>query len=224
MPMWKFRQTDEAARFAKARSKMVKVQIAARGLQDPRVLDAMRHVPRHLFVPQARQSDAYNDYPIPIGNGQTISQPYMVALMTELAELGESDRVLEVGTGSGYQAAILAELAAQVVTIERHAELADSARTRLEDLGYENITVVAGDGTLGCPEHAPYNAIVVTAGGPHLPQTLKSQLAIGGRLICPVGPRDIQRLIVIHRTPDEFVETQSINCIFVPLLGEEGWA
>ncbi|NIA13085.1 MAG: protein-L-isoaspartate(D-aspartate) O-methyltransferase [Nitrospiraceae bacterium] len=221
--MWKFRRTDEAVLFSKQRTQMVKLQIVSRGVRDERVLDAMRHVPRHLFVPQARQSDAYDDHPIPIGNGQTISQPYMVALMTELAGAGEADRVLEVGTGSGYQAAILAELAAEVITIERHVELADSARTRLEGLGYDNVTVVAGDGTLGCPEHAPYDVIIVTAGGPHVPEALKSQLAIDGRLVCPVGARDMQRLVVLQRTPGEFIETGGVGCIFVPLVGEEGW-
>ena len=221
--MWKFRRTDEAARFAKQRSQMVSAQIVSRGVQDERVLDAMRHVPRHLFVPQERQADAYDDCPIPIGNGQTISQPYMVALMTELAEVGEGDRVLEVGTGSGYQTAILAELAAEVVTIERHAELADRARARLDALGYANVTIVVGDGTLGCAGHAPYNAIVVTAGGPHVPEALKGQLAVDGRLVCPAGSRDVQRLTVVRRAADGFIETESISCIFVPLVGEEGW-
>jgi protein-L-isoaspartate(D-aspartate) O-methyltransferase len=203
---------------------MVESQIARRGVADQRVLDAMRVIPRHCFVPESLRESAYEDRPLEIGWGQTISQPYIVAFMTQLLELKPEDRVLEVGTGSGYQSAVLGSLVHSVVTIERVEELGDLARQRLDELGFENVTVVTGDGTLGCPEHGPYDAIIVTAAGPHIPEPLKHQLRDGGRLVCPVGPRESQRLIRIVREGDRYREETSIGCVFVPLIGEDGWA
>jgi len=183
----------------------------------------MRAVPRHFFVPPEFQKHAYEDHPVKIGCGQTISQPYMVAIMTELLELEASDRVLEIGTGSGYQTAILATLANEVVSVERHADLAEYAQARLAQAGYRNVEVVEGDGTQGYPQRAPYDAIIVTAGSPLVPDSLKKQLAIGGRLICPAGPRECQELIKLTRDETGFDEETSIRCVFVPLIGEEGW-
>lgn len=203
---------------------MLDTHIRPRGVSDPRVLDAMMAVPRHLFVPAHLRDRAYDDRPLEIGHGQTISQPYIVALMTEMLELKPGDRVLEVGAGSGYQAAVLATLAAEIVSVERIPALAEEARARLQSLGFTRVQVVQGDGSLGYPEGAPYDAIVVTAGGPGMPEPLKEQLAEGGRLVCPVGPRDLQRLLKIVRTPDGFREEAGINCMFVPLIGREGWA
>lgn len=226
--MWRFRlgkanNSSNGDPFAAERIRMVDDQISARGVRSRRVLDAMRIVPRHLFVPAEQRMHAYEDHPVQIGYGQTISQPYMVGLMTQELDLDVNDRVLEIGTGSGYQTAILAELARNVVTIERHPMLADRARERLGRLGYANITVVAGDGTLGYPASAPYDAILVTAGGPQVPESLKEQLAVNGRLVCPVGPRDIQRLVKVTRTENGFQEQTGISCVFVPLVGDEGW-
>ncbi len=209
--------------FERDRRRMVERQIAARGVRDDRVLEAMRRVPRHRFVPDDVVPQAYDDRPLPIGEGQTISQPYMVAIMTELLDLSPGDCVLEIGTGSGYQAAVLAELVRRVLTIERMTDLARSARERLEELGYDNVTVVTGDGTLGSPENAPFDAIVVTAGGPSVPQALESQLALRGRLVCPVGDRSLQRLLKITRTPEGFTTQESTRCVFVPLIGAQGW-
>lgn len=214
--------TDDAG-FANARAQMVARQIAARGVKDARVLDAMYRVPRHCFVPEASRNKAYEDHPVPIGYGQTISQPYMVGVMTDLLALTPADRVLEIGTGSGYQAAILAELAAEVVSIERRDALARTARKRLAALGYANVTVLSGDGTRGCPERGPFDAIVVTASGPRVPDSLRDQLADAGRLVCPAGPREMQTLVKVVRHGNAFVETTGIQCIFVPLIGAEGW-
>lgn len=202
---------------------MVEKQLRARGILDERVLKAMGAVPRHAFVPGALRSRAYEDCALTIGSAQTISQPYMVALMTELLSLGPTDRVLEIGTGSGYQTAILASLAKEVVSIERREELAERARDVLGDLGVSNARVVVGDGTRGYPDAAPYDAIIVTASGPTVPPSLGKQLAIGGRLVCPVGPRDVQELVRLVRTRDGLVKERSIRCSFVPLIGEEGW-
>ncbi|MBN2307847.1 MAG: protein-L-isoaspartate(D-aspartate) O-methyltransferase [Candidatus Hydrogenedentes bacterium] len=202
---------------------MVDRQIAARGVRDPRVLDAMRATPRHRFVPERAREFAYDDRPLEIGHSQTISQPYIVAFMTELLEPGPDDHVLEIGTGSGYQTAVLAHLVKRVTTIERVAPLAEAARNRLADLGYCNVAVHAGDGTRGRPEDAPYDGILVTAAGPRVPDSLRAQLADGGRLVCPVGPRETQRLVKVTRHGDRFDELASIGCVFVPLLGEEGW-
>ncbi len=212
-----------SGRFTERRHRMVRTQIEARGVSNERVLDAMRTVPRHRFVPEKDEASAYEDHPLDIGCGQTISQPYMVAFMTALLELAPTDRVLEIGTGSAYQAAILATLAAEVITIERHEALAQRARALLAELGYGNVTVVVGDGTLGCPEYAPYDAVIVTAAAPHVPRALEEQLKVGGRLVCPSGARDIQRLERIIRTDRGFEEEHGIGCVFVPLIGEDGW-
>jgi protein-L-isoaspartate(D-aspartate) O-methyltransferase len=199
-------------------------QLVARGVTDARVLDAMRRVPREAFVPRASHPEAYADRALPIGSGQTISQPYMVAVMTEALRLAGDERVLDVGTGSGYQAAVLSVLAREVITIERRPELAESARTTLAALGYTNVTVIAGDGTLGSPEHAPFDAIVVGAGAPRIPEALKSQLSTSsGRLVIPVGPPDHQTLHIVTRDGNAFTDTQGLACVFVPLIGEEGW-
>ena len=206
-----------------ARNAMVDEQLIARGIQDEAVLDAMRRVPRHVFLPDTYRAHAYEDRPIPIGTGQTISQPYMVALMTATLDLTPADRVLEIGTGSGYQGAILATLAREVFTIERHAQLAQRARDTFNALGIRNITVIEGDGSAGLPAHAPYDAIIVTAGGPRVPKPLMRQLAIGGRLVCPAGDRTLQRLYKVTREADGYRTTTGIKCVFVPLVGDEGW-
>jgi protein-L-isoaspartate(D-aspartate) O-methyltransferase len=210
--------------FADARRRMVE-ELAARDIGAPRVLDAMGAVPRERFVPTPQAPYAYDDGPLPIGEGQTISQPYVVALMTEALRLTPTDRVLEIGTGSGYAAAVLAEIAAEVYTVERVAPLAESARARLAALGYEKVHVRHGDGTLGWPEHAPYDAIVVTAGGPSVPSSLLDQLAIGGRLVMPVGPSAwSQRLVrVVRRAADDYAHHDLGEVAFVPLIGAEGW-
>jgi protein-L-isoaspartate(D-aspartate) O-methyltransferase len=199
-------------------------QLIARGITDARVLDAMRRVPREAFMPESARRDAYADRAQPIGAGQTISQPYMVAAMTEALRLTGAERVLDVGTGSGYQAAVLAGLAREVITIERVPELAETARARLARLGYANVIVVVGDGTLGVPAHAPFDGILVAAGAPRAPATLKAQLSgDGGRLVIPIGPAEQQWLTVIVRSGDVFAEAIGIGCVFVPLLGQEGW-
>ena len=209
--------------WAKARAQMVTGQLERRGVCEPRVLDAMRHVPRHLFVPPDQRAGAYEDRALPIGNGQTISQPYMVAIMSAALGSVTGARVLEVGTGSGYQAAVLAELAAEVITIERRPELGETARQTLASLGCTNITVIVGDGSLGHPACAPYAGIVVTAGAPQVPASLKAQLAEGARLVVPVGSHEHQHLLVIERAGDTFVEVRGEACVFVPLIGCEGW-
>ncbi|MBI5094445.1 MAG: protein-L-isoaspartate(D-aspartate) O-methyltransferase [Candidatus Hydrogenedentes bacterium] len=209
--------------YERDRADMVARQIEGRGVRDPRVLDAMRRIPRHEFVPEIERAHAYEDRPLPIGYGQTISQPYMVGVMTEALKLTPGDRVLEVGTGSGYQAAILSLLVAKVISIERISELAAGADAKLRSLEINNVTVLNGDGTLGCPEKAPFDAIIVTAGGPEAPEALRRQLCIGGRLLCPVGPRDGQRLSLITRTPEGYAEEPGVGCVFVPLIGSEGW-
>jgi len=206
-----------------AREAMVRDQLERRGVRDPRVLDAMRAIPRHLFLPESERQHAYEDRPWPIGLNQTISQPYMVGMMTQLLNLKPSDHVLEIGTGSGYQAAILSKLAASVDTIERLKPLVDEAAGRLARLGCANIRVLHGDGTLGFPEGAPFDAIIVTAGAPAMPPCLKAQLAPGGRCICPVGSRHTQELIRLTRKEDGFFEEQFIPCVFVPLIGDQGW-
>jgi protein-L-isoaspartate(D-aspartate) O-methyltransferase len=210
-------------RFDRERERMVERQLAARGIADQRVLDAMRRVPREAFVAPDLARYAYDDGPLPIGEGQTISQPYIVALMTEAARIGPQSRVLEVGTGSGYAAAVLAEVAAEVVTIERHAALANDARQVLQQLGYRNVTVIEGDGSRGVPERAPYDAILVAAGAPAPPDSLKTQLADGGRLVIPVSSNAHQDLRVITRRGDTFEEEDLGPVRFVPLLGKEGW-
>ncbi|MCW5785687.1 MAG: protein-L-isoaspartate(D-aspartate) O-methyltransferase, partial [Nitrospirales bacterium] len=211
--------------FNKLRQDMIDHQLVARGLHDQRVLHAINAVPREEFVAADLVEFAYSDSPLPIEASQTISQPYIVALMTAALELKPEDRVLEIGTGSGYAAAILGEMAQKVYTIERHKILVDTARKRLAELGYRNIQVLYGDGTLGWPEHAPYDAIVVTAGGPEVPQPLKDQLAIGGRLVIPVGSTlRTQKLIRLRRISEhEYQEEDMGGVRFVPLIGAAGW-
>jgi len=201
----------------------VEHQLRRRGIRDPRVLDAFRAVPRHCFVPRERLDEAYDDHPIDIGYGQTISQPYMVALMTEALRLRGTERVLEVGTGSGYQAAILAKLCRAVYTIERLVELSRRAEEVLRRLGFGNVSFRVGDGTLGWPEEAPFDAIVVTAGGPDVPPSLQAQLADGGRLAMPVGARGGQDLVVVQRRGKQFRRENLGGCVFVRLIGKEGW-
>lgn len=208
---------------AEERAEMVASQIAARGVTSARVLDAMAQVPRHLFTPQDCAHLAYEDRPLPIGHGQTISQPYMVASMTELLGPNPEDRVLEIGTGSGYQTAILARLCAQVVTVERIPELFERARECLGYLGCGNVTMICDDGTLGCVELAPYNGILVAAGSPRIPVALEEQLAEGGRLICPVGNRARQRLTKITRQGTTLLREVHTSCVFVPLRGQDAW-
>lgn len=204
---------------------MVARQIAARGIEDARVLEAMRSVPREAFVPPALAEAAYDDRPLPIGHGQTISQPYIVAAMAAAARMKPADRVLEIGTGSGYGAAVLSRIGGEVYTIERVGALAESARRRLEDLGFANVHVLEGDGTLGWRAHAPYDAIVVTASGPLVPPALLEQLAIGGRVVMPVGrSRATQRLVRMTRAGDDDYETDYLEEVaFVPLIGAHGW-
>jgi protein-L-isoaspartate(D-aspartate) O-methyltransferase len=209
---------DEAS-FSRSREAMVAEQIAARGVRDEKTLAAMRKVPRHLFVPREVQRDAYADSPLPIGHGQTISQPYIVAYMTEALRLRGGETVLEVGTGSGYQAAVLAEIAAQVYTIEIVTPLAESARETLRRLGYDRVSVRAGDGYAGWPEKAPFDAIMVTAAAPRVPEPLKAQLKDGGRLILPVGD-DVQELLVVTRRGEKFEESRVLGVRFVPMTGK----
>jgi protein-L-isoaspartate(D-aspartate) O-methyltransferase len=211
--------------YSSRRNLMVENHIAARGIHSQLVLDAMRVVPREAFVPQHLREYAYEDAPLPIGEEQTISQPYIVALMTDAMALKGGETVLEIGTGSGYAAAVLAHIAQEVFTVERIAKLAETAAALLSDLGYHNVHVRQGDGTRGWPDHAPYDAIVVTAGGPEVPESLRSQLKIGGRLVIPVGAEQrIQQLVRVTRISTEHYDTDNIADVrFVPLLGEEGW-
>ncbi len=209
---------------AQARAAMVARQLRDRGIADERVLAAMAAVPRELFVPGSIQPDAYADAALPIGAGQTISQPYMVAKMTEDLAVHPGDRILEIGTGSGYQAAILAWLGAQVTSIERQASLIPEARARLDAAGFGDAVVIReADGSLGDPAGAPWDGILVTAAAPAVPQPLRDQLRDGGRLVIPVGSRDHQRLMVVTRHGDEWLEEPDIACIFVPLIGAGGF-
>ncbi len=211
---------------AQQRREMVESQIARRGVRDDHVLTAMRIVPRERFVPDDLEQYAYADAPLPIDEGQTISQPFVVALMIEALELTEDDRVLEVGAGSGYAAAVLGQIAREVYAVEWHESLAEQAEQRVKSLGYDNVHVKCGDGTLGWEEHAPYDAIVVAAGGPRVPETLRNQLTIGGRLVIPVGsePR-VQELMRIRRTGMDEFESESLGGVrFVPLVGSQGWS
>jgi protein-L-isoaspartate(D-aspartate) O-methyltransferase len=207
------------------RERMVEEQLAARGLRDGRVLAAMRKVPREKFVRAELAEHAYRDAPLPIESGQTISQPFMVAFMAACLKLQGGEKLLEVGCGSGYAAAVLAEIAAEVFAVERHQELAEIAAARLKALGYENVKVRQGDGTLGWPENAPYDGILVSAGSPEVPPALQSQLALGGRLLIPVGPTTRgQQLLRITRTGEESFEREELLPVaFVPLIGEQGW-
>jgi len=209
--------------FEKARHRMVEEQLIARGIRDARVLEAMRKVPRHLFVEEALWDRAYGDHALPIGEKQTISQPYMVARMTEALDLTGAEKVLEIGTGSGYQTAILSELAARVCSIERVRSLFEKARASLNRLRYFNVTFKLFDGTYGWPEEAPFDAIIVTAGAPEVPPSLVDQLKPGGRLVIPVGDRVNQVLNKIVKTPGDLVTTHLTGCVFVPLVGAFGW-
>jgi len=213
----------EEQEFARKRAEMVHQQLEPRGISDRRVLEVMSRVPRHLFVPERLRKRAYSDTPLHIGEGQTISQPYMVALMTEMLGLRGSEKVLEVGTGSGYQTAILAELGQFAHTIERVSSLAEQARQRLAGLGYTNVEVHLGDGSLGLEFEAPFDAIIVTAGAPETPAALCSQLAEGGTLIVPVGSQTLQRLQIVKKRRGQLSTKESTGCVFVPLIGEDGW-
>ncbi len=209
--------------YALARQKMIDTQLVVRGITDLRVLEVMSRLPRHLFVDEALQGQAYDDNPLPIGLGQTISQPYIVALMTQELRLKPDDIVLEIGTGSGYQTAILADLTEHVYSIERLPELRIRARRILDELKLFNVSLKTGDGTLGWPEQAPFDAIIVTAASPDVPRALTEQLAVGGRLVIPVGDRGVQRLKRFIRTPSGLDEDDFGGCRFVALIGQQGW-
>jgi protein-L-isoaspartate(D-aspartate) O-methyltransferase len=209
--------------FEKERNRMVEEQIIARGVKDERVLAAMRKVPRHEFLPDAIRGMSYQDSALPLGEAQTMSQPYMVAVMSELLGLSGTERVLEIGTGSGYQAAVLAELCEKVYTVERIKPLADRARTVLDRLGYRSVAIKVYDGTYGWKDMAPFDAIIVTAGSPDIPAPLVDQLKEGGRMVIPVGERYGQTLLKVVKTPAGPVTDRSIPCVFVPLIGNHGW-
>ena len=211
--------------FATARAEMVRHQIARRGIADVHVLAAMAAVPREAFVPAARIEAAYDDGPLSIEAGQTISQPYIVALMIEAAGVAPGGHVLEIGAGSGYAAAVMGRIAARVIAIERHAELAGLAAGRMQRLGYDNVRIVQGDGSSGCPEKAPFDAILAAASGSHVPQVLLNQLRVGGRLVMPVGaPHEVQRLVRVVREGAEIFAREELCAVrFVPLVGAEGW-
>ena len=211
--------------FADLRERMVQRQIAARGIHDTAILDAFRAVPREAFVSPDYARDAYDDHPLPIEAGQTISQPYIVALMIAAAGIGRGDKVLEVGAGSGYAAAVMSRIAGEVVGIERQRDLVEVARERLQRFGYHNVRIVEGDGTRGCPEEAPFEAILAAASGSHVPQPLLDQLAPGGRLVMPVGgAHDVQNLVKVTKRADGRLQQSDLGAVrFVPLIGEEGW-
>ncbi len=211
--------SDEAAR-----ARMVEEQLKMRGLRDERLLAAFRRVPRHLFVPEEFQPEAYADHPVPIGGGQTISQPYIVALMVSQLRLSGHERVLEIGTGSGYQTAIVAELALEVFSVERLPELLSRVQERLQALGYANVHLSAGNGTLGWLEHAPYDAIIVSAAAPRVPPPLVEQLADHGRMVLPVGPPQGQMLLTVEKRGGTVLQREVASCVFVPLIGDYGWA
>ncbi|NOX96888.1 MAG: protein-L-isoaspartate(D-aspartate) O-methyltransferase [Nitrospirae bacterium] len=209
--------------FEEERKRMVEIQLRGRNIKDEKVLRAMERVPRHKFVEKDCQKDAYADRPLPIGEGQTISQPYMVALMTQCLELKGNEKVLEIGTGSGYQAAILAELAKEVYSVERTESLSRRATKNLQELGYTNIKLKIGDGTKGWEEHAPYESIMVTAGSPDIPQVLVEQLSEGGQMVIPVGGSYSQELVVLRKRKGKVEKKDICGCVFVPLIGEFGW-
>ncbi len=211
-------------KFAEMRARMVEEQLIPRGIKDSKTLDAFKKVPRHEFVAEEFWESAYNDYPLPIGDGQTISQPYMVALMTELLCLKGGEKILEIGTGSGYQMAILLEIAGQIYSVERFRSLADAATKTLKRLGYKNFVVKVGDGTLGWEEHAPYDGIVVTAGAPGIPESLLRQLKETGRLVIPIGGSFGQILTVVEKRGVSIATREICGCVFVPLVGKEGWS
>jgi protein-L-isoaspartate(D-aspartate) O-methyltransferase len=211
--------------FADLRERMVQRQIASRGIVDPRILEAFRAVPREAFVSASYAEAAYEDHPLPIEAGQTISQPYIVALMIEAAEIGRGDRVLEVGAGSGYAAAVMSRIADTVIGIERQHDLVQVARERLDRLGFNNVRIVEGDGTRGCPEEAPFDAILAAASGSHVPKPLVDQLAPGGRLVMPIGnPNWVQHLVKLTKDEDGSLQQSDLGEVrFVPLIGQEGW-
>jgi protein-L-isoaspartate(D-aspartate) O-methyltransferase len=213
----------EWARFVRERERMVEEQVIARGVTDPRVIEVMRRLPRHVFVDEALRDRAYGDHPLPIGEGQTISQPFIVGHMSELLRLGGQEKVLEVGTGCGYQAAVLAELAGRVCTMERIPRLASRARETLEALGFRNVWVRAGNGTLGWPDQAPFDRILVAAGGPAVPPPLFEQLAEGGRMVIPVGEVANQTLQVVEKVQGTMRVTPDAECVFVKLVGKYAW-
>jgi protein-L-isoaspartate(D-aspartate) O-methyltransferase len=213
----------EEESFQRERMKMVERQITARGVRDPRVLEAMRTIPRHQFVPEHYRDSAYEDRPLPIGEGQTISQPYIVAVMTELLQPRPTDKMLEIGTGSGYQAALLSQLVSRVITLERLPAIAEQARKHLEALGITNVTVVVSDGTLGWPGQAPYDGILITASTPEIPPPLIDQLAEGGRLVAPVGGQGYQELVKVEKHQGNVEKTYHGGVVFVPLIGRYGW-
>jgi protein-L-isoaspartate(D-aspartate) O-methyltransferase len=211
--------------FADLREHMVRRQIEARGIHDPAILAAFRAVPREAFVSPDFASAAYDDNPLPIEAGQTISQPYIVALMIEAAEVACGDKVLEVGAGSGYAAAVISRIADEVIAIERQHDLVEVARERLRGLGYDNVRILEGDGTRGCPDEAPFDAILAAASGSHVPRALLDQLAAGGRLVMPVGnPGSVQKLVKVRKEEDGSLQQSDLGEVrFVPLIGEEGW-
>ena len=209
--------------FLTQRRSMVESQLRARGIRDERVLAAMFRIPRHEFVSEEHRDQVYEDHPIPIGEGQTISQPYIVAIMLEALALDPSDTVLEIGTGSGYQTALLAELVRQVYSVERYASLARAAQATLARLGFNNVEVLVGDGSRGLPDHAPFDAIVVSAAAPQIPPPLFEQLREGGRMVIPVGPAHAQELQLVRKHEGQPVVTSMEGCRFVPLIGSEGY-
>jgi protein-L-isoaspartate(D-aspartate) O-methyltransferase len=214
------------ADFAAEREEMVRRQIAGRGIKGRRLLDGFRAVPREQFVPEDARALAYEDGPLPIEAGQTISQPYIVALMIEAAEVAAGDRVLEIGAGSGYAAAVMSRIAAEVIAIERHPELVRLARARMERLGYANVRIIEGDGTAGLPGEAPFEAILCAASGSHVPDGLRLQLSVGGILVMPLGePDSVQKLVKVIRRGDREFEREDLGAVrFVPLIGAHGWA
>jgi len=215
---------DTMTNFAAERDAMIERQIASRGIREPTILEAFRSVPREAFLSPEYADLAYGDHPLPIEAGQTISQPYIVALMIQAAALRPEDRVLEVGAGSGYAAAVMSRIAREVIAIERHAGLADEAREQLAALGYGNVELIVGDGTRGCADKAPFDAIIVSAGGPGVPHALQQQLDLAGRLVIPVGDDRSQRLLKVTRTGATHFEEEDLGeVVFVPLIGEEGW-
>ena len=209
--------------FIKARERMVKEQIIARGIKDPRVIEAMQWVPRDLFIPEALAGQAYGDFALPIGEGQTISQPYMVAYMSESLELSGKERVLEVGTGTGYQTTVLSRLAELVYSMERIRSLLEKARKILDQIQCRNVITQLSDGSYGWKEAAPFDAIMVTAGSPSLPEPLMEQLKVGGTMVIPIGGRNVQRMVRVRRSAHGFIEESLMECSFVALVGDHGW-